>query len=84
MSTFKIKPSSIGKVAAMSKEELLELHHRKDDYIDFLHDTIEDLNRQLYSTRKYRMENLNIIHNLHEMIDVLKMKLFTLTGSIKG
>lgn len=81
---FTIKPSSVGKVAAMSKEELLELHHRKDSYIDFLHGIIENQNRQLYSTRKFRMENLNIIHNLHEMIDVLKMKLYTLTGSIKG
>ena len=82
--SFKINPSSIGKVAAMTREELLELHIRKDRYTDFLHEKICDLNNQLYSTRKYRHQNISMIQNQEDMIDYLKLKLFKLTGSITG
>jgi len=79
---FNINHSSIGKVSSLNRDELLELHFKKDRYIDFLHGKICELNNQLYSTRKYRQENLTIIENQNELIDCLKLRLFNLTGSI--
>ncbi len=68
----------------LTREELIELGFKKDRYIDYLHGIIANQNRQLYSTRRFRYENMSIIQNQYDMIDFLKKKLFLLTGSITG
>lgn len=68
----------------LSKVELLELNYQKDRYIDRLHEELRKMEKVCYSARGNRMELENVINNLHDMIDFLKFRLFSLTGNITG
>lgn len=57
---------------------LCALHRKKDSYIDLLHDSIDKINKNLYSGRTRRMELMAHIENQEEMIGALKLQLFQL------
>lgn len=78
--SFYIKVKQPGAVSRMGREELIALHWRKDRYIDKMHRAMRDLEKVIYSSRSYQHELRTCIENLHETIDCLKLKVFTLTG----
>lgn len=68
-----IMPADISK---LSRSELIELHIRKDRFIDQLHSVLHHLNGRLFSARQSRYDLQSHIAAQEQLIDTLKLKLF--------
>lgn len=62
--------------------QLIELHHKKDRYIDQLHCVLTHLNSRLYSARQNRYDLLSHVASQEQLIGALKLKFFKLQNKL--
>jgi len=63
-------------ISNYTPHQLIELHHKKDRYIDQLHSVLAHLNGRLYSARQNRYDLLSYSAAQEQLIEALKLKLF--------